>query len=664
MKRKLIYLVSLFVVLCSVLTFQGTAAAPADDDITGIKLEKEMRQLISLGVINGFKEGEYRPFQEISRGQFAAFIARALKLPEGTPAFSDVPESASLAKEIYSAAAAKIVNGYPDGTFKMDNIVTREQMAAMIDNAFAYKEIERTQAELNFTDVEQINPIFKEAVANNVNAGIINGFPNEDGTYRFGPKEPANRAQAAAFIARMLDAIEPGGLPEPEPEPVEGYSVATINANKELVPGTVSYPSFEAAKKAAANANQVVTLDGKIVSMEGGLVISAPPEGKATTYIFADEQLKNRTTYIAPDQEMGYLGSTEKYVKANLAGMTVYIPQEEVYLLPSQMVEGRSYYTVADGDLYHHVYNFKAKAYSLGYIAGKAPAFLAAGQKYYSWDGITFYNEAGQPAGTAYQYFNYQPLRTETSYTAEEIDRFIEYMLKSREDLYNSDPNKYVRYADVMNKSKLKGLGAYLKEAEAKYRINALFILAIAFNESDYGMSKYAQDRNNLFGLNAVDSNEDLATPFASPAESIDGLAEKTIIAKYISLDPKKSFYANGAAFGNKSVGMNVVYASDPYWGQKNAGYMYRADKYLGGKDYGKYQLGLTNTTGLNVRSQASASSEKYFTYQKSGMPVAIIGSENNPAEGKVWYKVVSEHIDHPEAYIRSDFVTPITIVQ
>ncbi len=456
---------------------------------------------------------------------------------------------------------------------------------------------------------------------------------------------------------------EEPGEPEPEPEtPLEGYSVATIDSNKKLVPGTESYNSFNEAKSAATNANQVVTHNGKIVSMAGGLVISGKSEGQAVTLIYLDANFKNRTTYVAPNQEMEYLGSTENYVKANLAGMTVYVKPNDVNLVPYQMVAGRSHYTVLNGDLYHHVYNQDVKAYSLGYMAGKAPSFLTAGQKYYSWDGITFNNEAGQQVGKAYQYFNYLPLRTTTSYTAEEIDGFIDAMLKDREDLYNSNNTKYARYEDVLNKSKLKGLGSYLKEVEEKYRINALFILSLGFNESDYGMSTIAQTKNNLFGLNAVDSDLGLAHSFETPAESIDGLVEKTIIEKYTSFDPKKAFYANGAVFGNKTVGMNVVYASDPFWGQKNAGYMYRADKFLGGKDYGKYELGLTNTTGLNVRSQASASSEKYYTYPKSGMPVAIIGTEVSSVDGAAWYKVVSEHIDHQEAYIHGSYVTPITI--
>lgn len=59
-------------------------------------------------------------------------------------------------------------------------------------------------------------------------------------------------------------------------------------------------------------------------------------------------------------------------------------------------------------------------------------------------------------------------------------------------------------------------------DAESKYGINALFILAHADVESAHGTSYYAQTRNNLFGFNAIDSNPNEASSYASQAESID----------------------------------------------------------------------------------------------------------------------------------------------
>lgn len=68
----------------------------------------------------------------------------------------------------------------------------------------------------------------------------------------------------------------------------------------------------------------------------------------------------------------------------------------------------------------------------------------------------------------------------------------------------------------------LEGLGEAFHDMEEKYGVNALFAAAHAANESAWGESDIARSKNNLFGINAVDSNPNDATRFSSFAESID----------------------------------------------------------------------------------------------------------------------------------------------
>ena len=290
MKKKLLALLC-FVLVASGLFSFNQSTAYANDDITGITLETEMRALIDLGVLHGYGKGKYSPFQEINRGQFAAFISRALQLPEGTPRFPDVPLTSALAGEINSASEAGIINGYGDGTFGMNDLITRDQMALMIDNALSvYLNVERNEAPLTFTDVSDIGRTFKQAVSRTVYDKIVIGYTYEDGTSQFLPKKTATRAEAAAFISRMINTATkyveegPGGEEE-----TGAYKVATIDANKNLVPGTKSYETYDEAKNAATNVNQVVTLHDQIVSMSEGLVISRPTVGQYITYIYEDQ---------------------------------------------------------------------------------------------------------------------------------------------------------------------------------------------------------------------------------------------------------------------------------------------------------------------------------------------------------------------------------------
>ena len=545
----------------------------------------------------------------------------------------------------------------------------------------------------------------KQAVARTVYDEIVKGIPNGDGTSRFAPKKTATRAEAAAFISRMLNAAdkvveeEPPVVEEPpvqeppvveEPpvqeEPIEEppvveqppveeepvpeeetdvYKVATIDANKNLVPGTQSYDTYNEAKNAVTDSNQVVIFNDEIVNMSAGLVISSPPAGKYLTYIYADKNFTTNITYITAQQEMEFLESNDEYVKVNVAGTTAYVKQSEVDLLPYQQVEDRNYYSInGDGDLVHNIYNQKTKA-KASYVMGKAPSFLKAGNKYYSWDGGVFYNNAGVNVGEGYQYFNYLPARTVSNYTAAELDRYINARLAELESLYETNPTTFARYKDATELSKLKDLGTYIKEAESKYKINALLILAMAMHESDYGMSVFSQERNNLFGLKAYDSNLNQAETFADPSEAIDGLATRYLNKNYINPNPDpKTDYANGAVLGNKSGGFNVKYASDPYWGQKIAGHMYRVDKFLGSEDLGEYQIGVTNTKDLNVRHSPEVTAESVqFTYKKSGMPVVKVDSTTQ-ADGSIWYKVISDHNDYNEGYIYSIYVEDMKLVK
>ena len=82
MKRKIKHLSFIFLLAAGFSSIGDSEALAAEDDITGITLEQEMRDLIQLGIMEGYSEGEYRPEEDVTRGQFAAFITRALELPE------------------------------------------------------------------------------------------------------------------------------------------------------------------------------------------------------------------------------------------------------------------------------------------------------------------------------------------------------------------------------------------------------------------------------------------------------------------------------------------------------------------------------------------------------------------------------------------------------
>ncbi len=662
--------------------------AKAADDLTNHSLEFEMREMIKKGVLFGYSNGKYAPNQDVSRAQFAAFISRALGLTGGTTKFSDVPATAPLASEINAAVEAGIITGYQNGKFGPNDTITREQTANMIDKSLSFLKVPREKGSLNFTDANLItSSISRASIANMVSLNIIAGIPNytngkQNGSLRFDPKGETTRAQAAAFIYRMLKAVEvyeentdPGATPEPEPTPEpkpepSAFKVATIAADGSITEGTKKYTTLDEADRAITNkATQIVMYNGKIVKMANGIVVANPSVEQNTTVIYQSD-LKTVMMPVdagaggTPPTEMEYVTSDENKITVKVAGKTGYVKHNNAYLLPSQkMGNNRSYYSVnADRELVHYLYDNNKKSY-LSYTTGIAPSFLKQGVRYYSWDGNTFKTTSGTTVGTAYQYFNMLSVRAKTNYTAAELDAYIMQRLAEIEALYVSNPKNYASFKDATKISKLIGIGTQLKEIESKYNINALLILGMAMHESNYGQSPHAQNSNNLFGIKVFDSNPLDGEKYATVYDSMVSLANNYLNKNYVPIPENgKILYHNGAAPGNKYRGINVRYASDAYWGQKVAGHMYRVDKELGGKDFinnpNPYKIGLTNQW-VNVREGAGTSFAKQFQYPSDGYPMIIMGTVNTN-----WYEILSDSNTAEFSYIHSDYVTNVNIAK
>ena len=427
------------------------------------------------------------------------------------------------------------------------------------------------------------------------------------------------------------------------------YNIVNITSNG----STSLVNSYDSYDLALSNlkATQGIQYKDSLIKIPSGMVVTKATSSSVLTNIYSDKLLTKPVTYVISNTELQYIDSTDTYVEVNVAGKSMYISQENSYLIPINALTGRSYYSASNGELVHFIYSTSNKTYS-SYQIGVAPPFMTPGQKYYSVDGTHFTNISGQEIGISYPYFQYLSARSKTNYTAEEIDAYILTMLQKLE---MDNPNN-VLYQQAVQKSKLIGLGSYLKQIEETQHINALLILALAQHESAYGLSSRAQQYNNLFGLYVSDNNP-LAMNFLTVEQNINELTNAFLNKNYL---PPNAVYANGPVFGNKSIGLNMKYASDPYWGAKAAGHMYRIDQMMGGKDsITKYKLGITNTSGLNVRTGPGTNYPAAYRYTNSGVPITIL-DDNLPESD--WIKVLSDSADYEELYIHRDYIQYVPV--
>lgn len=151
----------------------------------------------------------FEPDKNITRAEFAVFIAKGLGLAGDEANARRFPDVSSGTTAAYIGAAAKagIINGNADGTFKPNSNITREQMALMMVRAMEYAGYDTsmngasTATLTKFKDAAKIQS--KDTVAKAVKEGIIQGVT----TNTFQPQGNATRAQAAVMLKRVLDKL-------------------------------------------------------------------------------------------------------------------------------------------------------------------------------------------------------------------------------------------------------------------------------------------------------------------------------------------------------------------------------------------------------------------------------------------------------------------------
>ena len=236
-------------------------------------------------------------------------------------------------------------------------------------------------------------------------------------------------------------------------------------------------------------------------------------------------------------------------IPVQVAGLTGYVNASQVTAIDSSNTFIPDY--VSDGTYVYHRYSPYTKV-----MVAHHNANMQVGKSYYSADGINFGTfKLDHP-------FQFSNLKSRTNYTATDINRLYNIMGASD--------------------SKLAGKGATFKAAEQRYGVNALYLVAHSALESAWGRSKIAKDKNNFFGISAYDDSPyTSATKYDNVDSGIMGAA-RWINERYLH---NSGYPANGAYLGNKAGGMNVNYATAPYWGESIASIMFSANEKLGRKD-------------------------------------------------------------------------------
>ncbi|MEF2247338.1 chitobiase/beta-hexosaminidase C-terminal domain-containing protein [Paenibacillus sp. IITD108] len=171
-------------------------------DIAGHWSEDFIIRAVAQKLVSGYPDGTFKPNNPVTRAEFTVMLAGALKL-DGTGKalpFKDRDKIGAWAKRAVALAVQEeIVSGYEDGSFRPDARITRTEMALMI--AKALKLSLEYDVPTGFADNRDIPKWAKGAVEAIRKLGIVSGRGNN----YFTPNDTATRAEAVVMLLRMLE---------------------------------------------------------------------------------------------------------------------------------------------------------------------------------------------------------------------------------------------------------------------------------------------------------------------------------------------------------------------------------------------------------------------------------------------------------------------------
>lgn len=202
--------------LLTALAFTAGAAAPlviqapvqaqavAFSDVTADYWAKGfIQELANRGVLSGFPDGSFRPNEPVTRAQFAAMVRQAFRKSPMRPAvsFTDVPETYWAIAAVREAYTSGFMSGYPEGNFLPDENISRSQVLVSLANGLGYSANSSNSTLQVYSDAASIQDWARPSIAAATEKQIVVNYPN---VQTLNPNRPATRAEVSAFIYQAL----------------------------------------------------------------------------------------------------------------------------------------------------------------------------------------------------------------------------------------------------------------------------------------------------------------------------------------------------------------------------------------------------------------------------------------------------------------------------
>ena len=262
MKKK--HAITITAVLAASMAMSVTAFG-APTDIQGHWAQNTINKWVDKGDISGYPDGTFRPNNMITRAEFVVLVNNAMGYTKsGYAYFSDVPSHYWGKNAIQTGVAAGYISGDGNGIFRPNDPVTRQEAAAMISRILDLKQNESRA--YRYTDSYAISNWAKGVVGAVSEAGIMAGYP--DGS--FGPNRVLTRAEAVLALDKTVN-YKPGDKEEDKEETKKEDMLLTQSKLEDTtITGDLTISDRLGTKTITLDN---VTVKGKLIVDGGGEII-------------------------------------------------------------------------------------------------------------------------------------------------------------------------------------------------------------------------------------------------------------------------------------------------------------------------------------------------------------------------------------------------------
>jgi hypothetical protein len=174
----------------------GITYAQSFSDIQGHWAETRIDTWASKGLVKGYPDGTFQPDHPITRAEFVTMVNHAFVADkkEATSNYNDVEKSKWYYHEVAIAKQQGYISGYPDGSFRPNAYISRQEVASILSKLFQIPN--KDLKEISYKDKDQFPDWSYVAIQKVSTYHLMNGYP--DGT--FGPFRNITRAESVTCL--------------------------------------------------------------------------------------------------------------------------------------------------------------------------------------------------------------------------------------------------------------------------------------------------------------------------------------------------------------------------------------------------------------------------------------------------------------------------------